>query len=110
MMATSVQARVRGRIETRTVGAGVRAAMYGEMAAAAAGRRPWWSGRNDWEAALVGAIKFVEAGVFDVPRSRSLLREATELRMAGDLYGWEAPAAAVCDRLADEFRTRAASH
>lgn len=98
------QARVGGRIESQTVGDGIRAAMYGEMTAAAAGSRPWWGGKTDWDAALVGAIHFVERSEFDAISSRCLLSEAAQLRMAGDLYGWETPAAAVCARLADEFR------
>lgn len=100
------QAENGGRIASRRIGSGIRTAMYGEMAAAAAGRRPWWRGHTDWEAALVGAIKFVEAGSFDAVTARLLLREAARLRMAGDLYEWETPAAAVCDRLADEFRAQ----
>lgn len=83
--------------------------MYGEMAAAASGRRPWWGGHTDWEAALVGAIRFVETGNFDAVTSRLLLREAARLRMAGDLYGWETPATAVCERLAEEFRAQIAT-
>lgn len=104
MMIQPVQSSVGGRIESRTVGHGIRAAMYGEMAAAATGSRPWWGGKNDWDAALVGAIHFVERSGFDAISSRSLLSEAAELRMAGDLYGWETSARAVCDRLAFEFR------
>lgn len=109
MITKSVRARVGKRAEPHRLGAGIRTAMYGEMAAAAAGRRPWWGGHTDWDAALVGAIHFVEAGAFDAITCRYLLREAAELRMAGDLYDWETPAAEVCDRLADEFRVAAAS-
>lgn len=103
-MIQAAQADVGGRIETTRVGYGIRAAMYGEMAAAAAGNRPWWGGKTDWEAALVGAIEFVERSAFDPIASRSLLAEAAQLRMAGDLSGWEAAVATVCDRLAAEFR------
>lgn len=103
-MVQPVRSSVGGRTDPRTVGNGIRAAMYGEMAAAASGNRPWWGGKTDWEAALVGAIHFVERSGFDAIASRSMLSEAAQLRMAGDLYGWETPAAEVCDRLAAEFR------
>lgn len=109
MIAKSVQSRVGKRAASRRVGPGVRTALYGEMAAAASGRRPWWGGHTDWDAALVGAIRFVETGGFDAITCRSLLREAAELRMAGELHEWETPAAAVCERLASEFRAEAAS-
>lgn len=109
MIAKSVQARVGKRAESHRIGPGIRTALYGEMAAAASGRRPWWGGHTDWDAALVGAIHFVEASGFDVITCRSLLREAAELRMAGDLYEWETPPATVCERLASEFRAAAAS-
>lgn len=109
MIAETVQASVGQRIESETISEGIRAAMYGEMAAAASGHRPWWGGHNDWDAALIGAIHFVDAGAFDAVQSRFLLHEAAQLRKAGDLYGWEAPAADVCRRLAREFRAQAAS-
>lgn len=104
MMIQADRTDVGGRIETTVVGHGMRAALYGEMAASAAGNRPWWGGKTDWEAALVGAIEFVERNDLDPIPSRTLLAEAAQLRMAGDLSRWEAPAARVCDRLAAEFR------
>lgn len=86
---------------------GVRAAMYGEMAANATGNRPWWGGKNEWDAALVGAIQFVEKSGLDELTSRALLEEAAETRMAGDLSEWDTTAAEVCTRLAAEFRWHA---
>lgn len=108
MMSNTVRARVGGHVESPRVGAGIRAAMYGEMAAAAAGDRPWWSGEGAWDAALVGAIHFLEASGFDEPTSRSLLDEAAELRVESELSEWTAPAAELCRRLASEFRRQAA--
>lgn len=107
-MGETVQGHVGGRIGLPRVATGVRAAMYGEMAAAASGDRPWWGGDRPWDAALVGAIHFLEASGFDEPTSRSLLDEAAELRRASDLTDWDVPAAEMCRRLASEFRRQAA--
>lgn len=104
MMTTPVQTSTGGPSESQTVSDGVRVAMYGEMAAAASGSRPWWDGKNDWDAALVGAIHFVERSGFDAIAARAMLAEAAQLRMAGDLHEWGTPAVTVCDRLASEFR------
>lgn len=84
----------------------MRAAMYGEMAAAVSGHRPGCERERDWDAAFEGAVRFIEAAGLDERTSRRLLDEAAATRNAGDLHGWNMPVTELCDRLAAEFRFR----
>lgn len=105
-MSEQADVRIRERIGSRAGMAGIRAAMYGEMAASASRERPWRERERDWDAALEGAIRFIEAAGLDERTSRHLLDEAATTRNAGVVYGWETPVAHLCDRLATEFRVR----
>lgn len=84
----------------------MRAAMYGEMAASVSGDRPWRARERDWDAAMEGAIRFIEASGLDARTSRLLLDEAAATRNAGDLYSWDTTVKELCERLAAEFRLR----
>lgn len=105
-MSESADANGRGVTASRRGWDGLRAAMYGEMAAAAAGERPWCEREAAWDAALAAAIRFLDASTVDQRRARTLLEEAAATRMAGDFYGWDVPVVDVCDRLSAEFRRR----
>lgn len=83
---------------------GVRAAMYGEMAASAAGYRPWSAGRSEWDAALDGATQFIAAGGFDDQTGCMLLIEALKTRGTGIGDERKRPVTELCERLAAEFR------
>lgn len=85
---------------------GLRAAMYAEMAAAAAGKRPWCEREAAWDAALEGAVQFLDSTAVDDRLARNLLGEAAATRMAGDLHDWTTPVDELCTRLAAEFRRR----
>lgn len=80
--------------------------MYGEMAAAASGHRPWCERDRDWDAAFEGAVRFIESAGLDERTSRQLLDEAAATRNAGDLQGWSESVEELCERLAAEFRFR----
>lgn len=95
-----------GGASTRPGMDGMRAAMYGEMAASVAGYRPWRERQRRWDVALEGAIQFLRASGLDERTCRHLLDEAATTRNAGVLYGWNASVAGRCDRLAAEFRRR----
>lgn len=84
----------------------MRAAMYGEMAAAVSGYRPWCERERNWDAAFEGAVRFVEAAGLDERTSRQLLDEAAATRNAGEFHGWNASVTELCERLAAEFRFR----
>lgn len=84
----------------------MRAAMYGEMAAAVSGQRPWCERERNWDAAFEGAIQFIEAAGLDDRTSRFLLDEAAATRNAGDLHGWDTSVHELCEQLAAEFRAR----
>lgn len=85
---------------------GMRAAMYGEMAASVAGNRPWREQGRRWDVALEGAIQFLTASGLDQRTCRHLLDEAAVVRNAGVIYGWDVSVARRCERLAIEFRRR----
>lgn len=85
---------------------GIRAAMYGEMAAAVSGHRPWCGGTRDWDVAFEGAIRFIEAAGLDDETSRRLLDEAATTRNAGVFHGSDTAVEERCRRLAAEFRRR----
>lgn len=97
-----------GSAEPKTGLDGLRAAMYAEMALAAAGERPWCERRARWDAALEGGIQFLDSTAVDERLARYLLEEAAATRMAGDLHGWSTPVHEMCARLAAEFRRRVA--
>lgn len=88
----------------QTGSAGIRSAMYGEMAASAAGYRPWSQGRSAWEAAIVGASRFLLAAGFDERMRRDLFQEAAATRAARKGHERNRSAVEMCDRLAAEFR------
>lgn len=88
----------------------MRAAMYGEMAATAAGDRPDRTAGNEWDAALAGAKQFVLASSTDEQTKQALLNEAAATCIAGEVTERDRSGAAVCDRLAAEFRWQLRRH
>lgn len=84
----------------------MRAAMYAEMAKAAAGRRPPLDREDEWDAAFEAAIRFIRTCRLGEEASRQLLSEASTTRRAGTRDRWTAPADETCMRLAVEFRRR----
>lgn len=83
---------------------GMRAAMYGEMAATAAGFRPMSRYGNEWDAALAGAKQFIRASATDAQTKQTLLQEAATTCIAGEVSDWKRSGVAICNRLAAEFR------
>ena len=83
---------------------GIRSAMYGEMAASAAGLRPWIISQGEWEAAMEGAIRFILTSGFDQRTSHLLLREAVDTHQAAEANHLDETGSEICERLAAEFR------
>lgn len=88
----------------QTGSAGIRSAMYGEMAASAAGYRPWSQSQSAWEAAVVGASRFLLAAGVDERMRRDLFQEAAATWTARNGQRRSRSAVETCDRLAAEFR------
>lgn len=84
----------------------MRAAMYGEMAAAVSGHRAWCERERDWDVAFEAAIQFIESAGLDDRTSRHLLDEAAATRNSGDPHEWNTSAQELCERLDAESRTR----
>lgn len=97
-------ARSDGEIASQPGVEGMRAAMYGEMAATAAGNRPERTSGNEWDAALAGAKQFILASATDEQTKQALLNEAATTCIAGEVGERDRSSAAICDRLAAEFR------
>lgn len=89
---------------------GVRSAMYGEMAASAAGLRPWSVSRSELDAAMEGALRFILTGEFDQQTSHSLLREAADTHQSAGATRSDKNSSDIFERLAAEFRWQIQSH
>jgi len=84
----------------------MRAAMYAEMAKAAAGERPPLDREDDWDAALEAAVHFIRSGGLGEMTGRQLLSEAFGTQRAGRNPRWGNTPEETCQRLAVEFRWR----
>lgn len=85
---------------------GIRAALYAEMAMAAAGDRPGFVRESGSEAAVERAIRFVHSSGLGEPRRRRLLGEVSATRRFVAEKDSRPEMAALLERLAAEFRWR----
>lgn len=85
---------------------GIRAALYAEMAKAAAGERPGFVRESGSEAAVERAIRFVHTSGLGEPRRRRLLGEVSATRRFVAEKDSRDEMVKLLERLAAEFRWR----
>lgn len=85
---------------------GIRAAMYAEMAKAAAGDRPGFGQESGSGAAVERAIRFIHTSGLGEPRRRQLLGEVSATRRYASEARSRRDPAGLLERLAAEFRWR----